>query len=327
MQKAKKNMRKINFKKAVVQKFKEYNQTLEALINFNVSVAFEKAIQARFLTEIRKLLPTHILKAIVNYARPRLNTSELDVIKNNQINLFTQSSTSVDDLLEMDVKIKLLNRIHLNKSNTTHTTNQSLYDTLYESIILNQEALDAQEVEPSFHKWTLDIQDPSNNHEGGTGRKEERMLVNLLLDHQGKKNLSWFMHKMTLRPCKPKTKKMKMMRIIPIQNEIDQNESHILRPSTVAIAKKLKALIQKDELTLADLKVLSEAKWNSDDDDEDSKIDFFKAEMSTKTEGDVYLDLRIKSAIRIVVKKKWGYGFLTSILVRRSDDQEFEFSF
>ncbi|GJT95339.1 hypothetical protein Tco_1090857 [Tanacetum coccineum] len=44
MQKAKKNMRKINFKKAVAQKFREYDQKLEALTNFNVSEAFEKAI-------------------------------------------------------------------------------------------------------------------------------------------------------------------------------------------------------------------------------------------------------------------------------------------
>ncbi|GJZ54325.1 hypothetical protein Tco_0609210 [Tanacetum coccineum] len=36
-------------------------------------------------------------------------------------------------------------------------------------------------------------------------------------------------------------------------SEIDKNEDHILRPSTVAIAKKLKELIQKDELTITDL--------------------------------------------------------------------------
>ncbi|GJU27290.1 hypothetical protein Tco_1165911 [Tanacetum coccineum] len=70
MQKAKKNMRKINFKKAVTQKFKEYDQKLEALTNFNVSEAFEKAVQAKVLTNIKRLLPTHILNAIANYVRP-----------------------------------------------------------------------------------------------------------------------------------------------------------------------------------------------------------------------------------------------------------------
>ncbi|GKD29803.1 hypothetical protein Tco_1240581 [Tanacetum coccineum] len=144
MQKAKKNMRKFNFKKAVAQKFKEYDQKLEALTNFNVSKAFEKAVQAKVLTEIKNLLPTHISNAIANYVKPRLNTSVLEVMKNNQINLVTQSSTSTDDLSEMDIKLKLLNRIHLNKSNDTHTTHQQLYDTLYESITLDQDALDAQ---------------------------------------------------------------------------------------------------------------------------------------------------------------------------------------
>ncbi|GKE61235.1 hypothetical protein Tco_1511602 [Tanacetum coccineum] len=144
MQKAKKNMRKFNFKKAVTQKFKEYDQKLEALTNFNVSEAFEKAIQAKVLIEIKKLLPTHIPYAIANYVKPRLNTSVLEVMKTNQINLFTQSSTSTDDLSKMDLKLKLLNRIHLNKSNDTHTTRQQLYDTLYESIILDQDALDTQ---------------------------------------------------------------------------------------------------------------------------------------------------------------------------------------
>ncbi|GKC42310.1 hypothetical protein Tco_1060032 [Tanacetum coccineum] len=60
---------------------------------------------------------------------------------------------------------------------------------------------------------------------------------------------------------------------------------------------------------------------------EDSRIDFFKEKMSTRIEGNVYSDLSIKSVVRIVVKKKWGYGFLSSIVVRRSDDKEYEFSY
>ncbi|GJW20647.1 hypothetical protein Tco_0031269 [Tanacetum coccineum] len=76
-----------------------------------------------------------------------------------------------------------------------------------------------------------------------------------------------------------------------LKSDIDQNEDHILGPSTVAITKKLKELIQKDELIRADLEgsrleklkkqykndveleyhvdelkaaVLTEAQWNSD---------------------------------------------------------------
>ncbi|GJT13897.1 hypothetical protein Tco_0860939 [Tanacetum coccineum] len=60
---------------------------------------------------------------------------------------------------------------------------------------------------------------------------------------------------------------------------------------------------------------------------EENRIDFFKARMSAVTEGNVFSDLRNKSVVRIDVKKKWGYGFLTSIVVRRSDDKEYEFSY
>ncbi|GJV63514.1 ribonuclease H-like domain-containing protein [Tanacetum coccineum] len=84
MQKAKKNMRKINFKKAVAQKFREYDQKLEALRNFNVSEVFEKVVQAKVWTEMKKLLPTHILKAVANYVRPHLNTSVLEDPPNNR---------------------------------------------------------------------------------------------------------------------------------------------------------------------------------------------------------------------------------------------------
>ncbi|GKC51229.1 hypothetical protein Tco_1073974 [Tanacetum coccineum] len=175
---------------------------------------------------------------------------------------------------------------------------------------------------------------------------------------------------------------------------------------TIAIAKKIKAIIQKDELTIADLEgaglerlkhqyqndveleyhvdqlkaaVLTKSKWKSDEDEvskprsferhmskntkphpsfynndfkylvclstkekyttsitkhyavsyykQDSRIDFFKSEMSTRTEGRVYLDSRIKSVVCIIVKKKWGYGFLSSIVAKRSDDKEYEFSY
>nr|GFC06358.1 hypothetical protein [Tanacetum cinerariifolium] len=60
---------------------------------------------------------------------------------------------------------------------------------------------------------------------------------------------------------------------------------------------------------------------------EENRIDFFKVGMSAVTEGNAISDLRVKSVVRIDVKKKSGYGFLTSIVVRRSDDKEYEFSY
>ncbi|GJU00655.1 hypothetical protein Tco_1110993 [Tanacetum coccineum] len=275
MQKAKKNMRKINFKKAVAHKFREYDQKLEALINFNVSKAFEKAVQAKVMTEIKKLLPTHIPDAIANYVKPRLNTYVLEVMKTNQINLFTQSFTSTYDLSEMDLKLKLLNRIHLNKSNDTHTTHQQLYDTLYESIILDQDALDAQAVQSSFHKRSHDNQDPPNNREGENKKKrrkdvgepssrssrQNRSLVVIVQDDtpamqpldqadiliQKHSKPEWFPKKSGL--AKRRTTWFDLF----LKSDIDKDENHILGPSTVAITKKFKELIQKDEFSIADL--------------------------------------------------------------------------
>ncbi|GJT42417.1 hypothetical protein Tco_0951132 [Tanacetum coccineum] len=166
-----------------------------------------------------------------------------------------------------------------------------------------------------------------------------------------------------------------------LKSDIDQNENHILGPSIVVIAKKLKAIIQKDELIIADLEgaglerlklqyqndveleyhvdqlkaasrthyaaryykqgiedVISD-RWSKETHRyifdalndvhhwQDSRINFFKAKISTRTEGNVYSDLRIKSVIHAVAKKKWGYGFLSSIVVKRFDDKEYKFSY
>ncbi|GKC49514.1 hypothetical protein Tco_1072259 [Tanacetum coccineum] len=342
MQKVKKNTGKINFKKAVAQKFREYDQKLEALTNFNVSEAFEKAVQARVLTEIKKLLPTHIPKAITNYVRPRLNTS---VLEDSPINREGENKKK----RQKDVGEPSSRSSRRNKSPVIHA----------QADTPAMQPLDQEDEYVRKHPYP-----------------------------------EWFPKKSGL--AKRRTTWFDLL----LKSDINQNENHILGPSTVAIAKKLKAIIQKDELTIADLEgaglerlkqqyqndveleyhvsklkaaVLTEAKWNSDE-DEVSKprtferhmskntkphpsfynndfyyllclsieekyttsitkhyaaryykqvhhwdgdiIDFFKAKMSTITEGSVYLDLRIKSVVRVVVKKKWGYGFLTSIIVR-----------
>ncbi|GKB64110.1 copia protein [Tanacetum coccineum] len=407
MQKAKKNMRKINFKKAVIQKFREYNQKLDALTNFNDSKAFKKAIQAKVLTEIKKLLPTHIPNAIENYVKPRLNTSVLEVMKTNQINLFIQSSTSTDDLSDMDLKIKLLNIIHSNKSNETHTTHHQLYDTLYESIILYQDALDAQAAQSSFHKRSHDNPDPPNNSKGENKKKHQKDAGKPSSRSSRQNRSPVVIVQDDTLAMQPLYQADTLIKKHATQNDIDKNENRILRPSTITIAKKFKELIQKDELTIADLEgaglerlkvrynndveleyhvsqlkeaVLSEAYteekyttsitkhyvaryYKEDIEDriperwskevrryhfealngihhwEEDKIDFFKAGMSVNridfckagmsvvTEGNVFSNLRIKLVVRIDVKKKWGYGFLTSIVVRISNDKEYEFSY
>ncbi|GJU55232.1 hypothetical protein Tco_1228946 [Tanacetum coccineum] len=193
-----------------------------------------------------------------------------------------------------------------------------------------------------------------------------------------------------------------------LKSDIDKDENHNLGPLIVAIAKKFKELVQKEELTIAYFKgaglerlkvqynndveleyhvsqlkatVLSKAQWNSDEGDvfkprsferhmsKSTKphlcfynndytylVDLSTEEMYTTSitkhyaaryykEGiedripkrwskevhryhfEALNDLKIKSVVCIDVKKKWGDGFLTLIIVKKSDDKEYEFSY
>ncbi|GJT25361.1 hypothetical protein Tco_0895298 [Tanacetum coccineum] len=347
-------MRKINFKKVVAQKFREYDQKLEALTNFNVSKAFEKAVLAKVLTEIKKLLPTRIPNVIVNYVRPRLNTSVLEDPPNNH---------------EGKIKKKRQKDVGEPSSKSSRRNRSPM-------VIVQDDTPAMQPLDKAY---------------------------NLIQKHS---KPEWFLKKSGL--AKRRTTWFDLF----LKSDIDKDENHILRPSTIAIAKKFKELVPKDELTIADLEgvglewlkvqykndveleyhvsqlkasVLSEAQWNSDEGDiskprsfkrhmlkstkphscfynndytylvdlstkekyttsitkhydaryykeciedriperwskevhryhfedlngihhwEEDKIDFFRAGMSTVTEGIVYLDLRIKSVVHIVVKKK-----------------------
>nr|GEU80910.1 hypothetical protein [Tanacetum cinerariifolium] len=239
------------------------------------------------LTEIKKLLLTRILNAIENYVKPRLNTSVIEVMKTNQINLFTQLSTSTDDLLEIDLKLKLLNRIHSNKSNEIHTTHQQLYDTLYESIILDQDALNAQATQLSFHRRSHDNQDPPNNREGKNKKKHQK-----------------------------------------------DDENHILGPSNVAIAKKFKELIQKDELSIADLEgaglerlkklggiVMKEMSLNQD----------HLNDTCQKVQNHILASTIMTTRIEDKIPERWNkevhHYYFEALIVSRYDDKEYEFSY
>ncbi|GJY59306.1 hypothetical protein Tco_0459198 [Tanacetum coccineum] len=339
---------------------------LKALAIINVSKAFEKAVQARVLTEIKKLLPTHIPTAIINYDRPCLNTS-----------------------------IKLLNRIHLNKSNDTHTTHQQLYDTLYESITLDQEALNAQDADPSFHKRS------SRRKTSPVVHAQDDTPVMQPLDQEDEyirtcPNPEWYTKSGSAGATKRRTTWFDLL----LKSDIDQNKNHILGPSTVAIVKKLKAIIQHDELTIADLDgvgleklkqqykndveleyhvdqlkpaVLSKAKWNSDEDDV-SKSRSFERHMSKNTKShpsfynnDFYYLVSLSTkekyttsltkhyaaryyiqGIEDMISNRWckethpyhfealngihhwkdsRINFSKAEMIRRSDDKEYEFSY
>ncbi|GKB56002.1 hypothetical protein Tco_0912188 [Tanacetum coccineum] len=203
--------------------------------------AFEKVVQARVLTELKKLLPTHIPKAVANYVRPRLNTFML--------------------------KIKLLNRIHLNKSNDNHTTHQQLYDTLYESIILDEEALDAQDVEPSFHKRSHDNQDPPKNHKG-ENKKKKRKNVSEPSSRSSRRNKSPMDHaQVDTAAMQPLDQADEYVRNHPNLEWFPKKSGSANAKSRMTWTRKAKQQYQNDvevEYHVDQLKaaLLTEAKWN-----------------------------------------------------------------
>ncbi|GKE48032.1 hypothetical protein Tco_1479290 [Tanacetum coccineum] len=60
---------------------------------------------------------------------------------------------------------------------------------------------------------------------------------------------------------------------------------------------------------------------------EDDCKDFFKAEMGNMSIHKVYSNKKIITVTNVKVKRKWGYGFLMSIKVKRMDGKEYEFSY
>ncbi|GJX42176.1 hypothetical protein Tco_0257166 [Tanacetum coccineum] len=103
--------------------------------------------------------------------------------------------------------------------------------------------------------------DPPNDHEGET-RKIRRKGVGKPSSRSSKKNNS---------------------HVVP--DSLKRSQDHILGPSTIAVAKKLKELIQKDELTIADLEGagLEKLKKQYKNDVElEYHIDQLKAAMLTK---------------------------------------------
>nr|GEW88355.1 hypothetical protein [Tanacetum cinerariifolium] len=164
-----------------------------------------------------------------------------------------------------------------------------------------------------------------------------------------------------------------------LKTNMDQDKDCSFGLSTTLVAKKLKELIKKDNLTIVDLEgaglkmlkrqykkyveleyhvdhlkatVLKEAQWSGGDNDlskprsftkhmsqsanptaasttitSTTLKDFYKAKIGNRSTYKIYSDKRIISDVSIAVKKKWGYGFLTSIKVKRTDNKGYEFSY
>ncbi|GKE46635.1 hypothetical protein Tco_1477893, partial [Tanacetum coccineum] len=197
-------------------------EKLEALSTINAFEAIKESVQAKVLPKMKKQLPIHVPKVVANFVKPRLNNIVLEVMKNNQINLFTTPSpTTTNDLSEFELKIKLYNRITFEC--TRHRAN--------------------------LKKRPHDDQDPPNDREGKK-RKKRRKDARESSSKLSKKDKALMDFKSgSVDAAKRKSNWFDML----LKSNIDQDEDCILGLSTVTVAKKIKELIKKDELTIADL--------------------------------------------------------------------------
>ncbi|GJS64380.1 hypothetical protein Tco_0678944 [Tanacetum coccineum] len=285
MQKAKKNMRKINFKKAIAHNFTDYDHKIEALTNFNASKAFKKVVQARVLTEIKKLLPTHIPKAVANYVRPRWFTK-----KSGSANAIRRT-TWFDLLLKSNID-----------QNEDHILGPS-------TVVITKK------LKEIIQKDKLTIADLQ-----GAGLEK--------LKRHYKNNVELEYHVDQLKAA------------VVSEAQWNNDEEDVSKPRSFErhmskSSKPLPSFYNNDFYYLVDLSTkenkdvhhyLTKA-LNGIHHWEDTRQDFFKAEINNQTSRNVYSDKKIISVVRVVVKRKWGYRFLSSILVRRSDKQEYTFSY
>ncbi|GJW41352.1 hypothetical protein Tco_0067197 [Tanacetum coccineum] len=136
----------------------------------------------------------------------------------------------------------------------TTTHNLQLHSILFKSIPLDQEYLNAQDTKSTLRKRPHNDQDSPNDREGEKKSKRRK----------------------DARESSSKSSKNDKALIDSVQDDIltrngflrSRDEDCILGLSVVTVAKKIKELIKKDELTIVNLEaVLEEAQWSDGDND------------------------------------------------------------
>nr|GEZ90828.1 hypothetical protein [Tanacetum cinerariifolium] len=197
----------------------------------------------------------------------------------------------------------------------------------YESIILDQDALDAQAAQSSFHKRSHDNHDPPNNREEENKKKRQKD-VGEPSSRSSRLGLA---------------KRSTTLFDLFLKSNFDKDENHILGPSAVTIAKKFKELIQKDELTIADFKGsgLKQLKVQYNNDVElKYHVSQLKAavlsesyteEKYTTSITKIYVARYYKEGIEDRIPERWSKEvrrcYFEALNVRRSDEKEYEFSY
>ncbi|GKC63993.1 hypothetical protein Tco_1096591 [Tanacetum coccineum] len=249
---------------------------------------------------MKKLIHTHVPKVLANYVKPRLNNSVLEVMQNNQIRIFTKPSIFIDDLSDMDLKLKLLNRIHENKS---HPTNKKHYDTLYDFILIDQE------VEPSFHKRAHDHQDPPTDREGEK-RKKRRKVVgqSSKFSRKDKAPMDGSRRNRGLEKLN-----LDYKNDVELEYHVDQLKAAVLSEAQWNNDEGIEDMVSY--IWSKDVHHYQIEALNGIHHWKDTRQDFFKAEINNRTPGSVYSDKKI-----ISVEHTFSYADLPKLNLNDIED-------
>ncbi|GJV00316.1 hypothetical protein Tco_1329586 [Tanacetum coccineum] len=169
----------------------------------------------------------------------------------------------------------------------------------YESIILDQDALDAQAAQSSFHKRSHDNQDPPNNC-GGENKNKHRKDVGELSSRSSRGNRSLVVIIQDDTPIQKHSNPEWFPKKLGLAKRTEEKY-------TTSITKHYVARYYKEGIEDRIFERWSKEvhRYHFEALNGIHRINFFKVGMSAVTEGNVFSDLQIK----------------------RSDDKEYEFSY
>ncbi|GJT93167.1 hypothetical protein Tco_1082012 [Tanacetum coccineum] len=297
---------------------------------------FKQTVQAKVLTEMKKQLPTHVPTAIAKFVKPRLNNTVLEVMKNNQINLYTTPSpTTTDDLSEIDLKLKLLNKMYKSKSFESHDTHHKLYDG-------EKRKKSRKDVgEPSFrslkkYKAPMDSTQKDIHVDQPQDQEEEHCILGLLTFAVAKK-IKEIIKKDELTIADLEGVGLEMLKRQyknDVKPEYHQHMSKSKKPHNCFYNSDFYYLLNlstREKYTTSLTKHFA-ARYHT----EEFIIEKMQEKISLRQSWVIGHQIRstltkesffVKVNAKVNVKKKWGYSFLMSIVVRRLDNREYEFRY
>ncbi|GJW09972.1 hypothetical protein Tco_1575799 [Tanacetum coccineum] len=267
-----------------MQRLEEHEKNLSALTQINHAEAIEDSIKAN--------MPKFVPQAAFEFVQPRLERTDLDVIKKNPINLLQSTSTPSAEPTKYELKHQLYEKMFETAVYLYHEKHHALYDALQDLMQVNKLEARYKSTKTSTKKRSHDDLDPPKNHEG--------------------------------------EKKMKRRKVVggsSSKKDKEPGEHELQLGSTVMFGKCMKKFLNKNKITKPDLEGLTfellknRIDWTNPE-GERFHNDLSKTLLLTGFPSRKTIPTSVK---RITVEKKHGYEYLKEIVVKREDKKEYIF--